>query len=214
MQLPAQGGVGQGFSQAHQAVDLGSIDFFGTPIVAPHSGTITFAGKAGTGINDAGKCVDIDGGRFKSRPCHMDTITVSVGQVVRQGQQVGTMGCTGYVKPAGKLGTHCHWVLWDDGVRVDGLKYISQGGTMDKIASFEWLQNASQFLLGRKTPVDRAWYNSNPAERSMTESQVYNIWTNSQEAKDFRFKGWDYDRLVKEGSGDATPLKPGKYLVK
>ena len=72
---------------------------------------------------------------------------------------------------------------------------------MQKV-TFEQLQQLSQAILGRKEPVTRAWYDKNPAEKDMTLAQVVDIWTPSQEAKDFRFKGWDYDRLVKEKQGD------------
>lgn len=79
---------------------------------------------------------------------------------------------------------------------VGNIKIVGEE-KMDKIASYEFCANASQFLLGRKEPVTIDWYN-NSTEKNMTESQVYNIWANSQEAKDFRWKGWDYDKLLDE----------------
>lgn len=83
----------------------------------------------------------------------------------------------------------------------------------ESMASFEMLQQLSQAVLGRKEPVTRAWYDSNPAERSMTTEQVLDSWIPSQEAKDFRFKAWDYDKVV-ANQPNLTILKPGKYEVK
>jgi hypothetical protein len=126
---PAQGGIGQEFSAAHQAVDLGSANEFGTPIVAPYAGTITAAGQMGSGTNDAGLAIDVTSldGKFLSRLAHNDRILVSVGQQVSKGQQLGTMGFTGYTIPNDtKGGTHCHWVLWVDGVRVNPLDYVTE----------------------------------------------------------------------------------------
>lgn len=70
------------------------------------------------------------------------------------------------------------------------------GGTM--VTTFNQLQQMSQAVLGRNEPVTQAWYDSNPPERSMTTDQVLDSWIPSQEARNFRAKGWDYDRLAKE----------------
>lgn len=125
--------IGQGFSTAHQAVDQGNAAWFNKPIYAPHSGTVTAVGQMGSGTNNAGLAVDITGGRYKSRMGHLDSYSVKVGQVVKEGQEIGRMGYTGYTIPAGKNGTHTHWILWDNGTRVDGRKYITSsppsGGT-------------------------------------------------------------------------------------
>ncbi len=129
MRYPAQGSVTQGFSSSHLAVDIGGQTYFGTPIVAPHAGKITAAGQMGSGTNDAGLAIDVTGGQLKSRLAHNDQILVSVGQDVSEGQQIGTQGFTGYTQPDNtKAGTHCHWVLWDNGVRVDGRNYINNNG--------------------------------------------------------------------------------------
>lgn len=46
--------------------------------------------------------------------CHLDKILVREGQYVKAGQQIGTMGCTGYVLPEGTGGTHLHWEMFID----------------------------------------------------------------------------------------------------
>lgn len=135
MRYPCNGEITRGFSASHTALDMAKYvgagaASLGMPIVAPHSGKVTVAGNLG----ECGLAVDIDGGRFKSRLCHNDTVTVSVGQSVSEGQQIGTMGHTGLTVPSGPGGTHTHWILWDNGVRVDGSKYVVQSTQDDDMS--------------------------------------------------------------------------------
>lgn len=51
---------------------------------------------------------------YKSRFCHMKSVSVSVGQVVTQGQSVGVMGNTG-----ASTGAHCHLAMWYNGSKVN-----------------------------------------------------------------------------------------------
>lgn len=90
----------------------------GANIYAPHSGKVTIAGSQGA----CGLAVDINGSRFKSRLCHNSKLLVAVGNEVFEGQVVAKAGATGQAS-----GSHCHWVLWDNGNRVDGSKYVSEG---------------------------------------------------------------------------------------
>lgn len=73
----------------------------------------------------------------------------------------------------------------------------NEGNDMNP-TSFNQLQQMSHAVLGRRTPVTQEWYDSNPPERNMTTDQVLNSWIPSTEAKNFRYKAWDYDRLAKE----------------
>ena len=50
---------------------------------------------------------------------HLDSIDVSEGQSVRQGQPLGVVGCTGHC-----FGTHLHFEVIEDGVRRDPLSYL------------------------------------------------------------------------------------------
>jgi hypothetical protein len=96
---------------------------------------------------------------------------------------------------------HLHVSVWGDYDKETKWNIGEQ--PVDKIASYEWLANASQFLLGRPTPVTRDWYNGS-VEKNMTEAQVYASWANSDEARGFRFKAWDYDRLSRQSLLDAN----------
>ncbi len=148
MILPARGRISQGFSGQHLAVDIAG--GYRSPIFAPHAGQITATGQMGTGTNDAGLAIDIDAGRFKSRLAHNDEIITTPGQNVVQGQHIGYQGYTGFTIPSGIEGTHCHWVLWDNGVRVDGTKYIND--------TTEEKMTPAAINLGFMTAFNRAAY--------------------------------------------------------
>lgn len=121
---PVEGNITQGFHSAHLAVDIAGPHR--SHVYAPHAGKITYAGQLGSGTNDAGLAIDVDGGTYKSRLGHNDQIIVSVGQQVSEGQHVGYQGFTGYTQPDNVVqGSHCHWVLWENGTRVDGRRYIT-----------------------------------------------------------------------------------------
>jgi len=50
---------------------------------------------------------------------HLDSISVTQGQRVRQGQPLGVVGCTGHC-----FGTHLHFEVIEDGMRRDPLSYL------------------------------------------------------------------------------------------
>ena len=74
----------------------------GTPTYAAKGGTVIVAGMNNGGY---GNLVVIDhGGGFSTAYAHHQSLTVSVGQTVSQGQQVGLEGSTGY-----STGCHLHF---------------------------------------------------------------------------------------------------------
>ena len=75
----------------------------GTPILAAHSGTVTFAGNMG----GYGLVVFInDGNGIETRYAHCDTILVSAGQWVEAGDVIATVGSTG-----NSTGPHLHFEI-------------------------------------------------------------------------------------------------------
>lgn len=92
-----------------------------TNIYAPEDATVTRVGYLGT----AGESIDLVAGNNKHRMCHLSRYLVSAGQTVRQGQVIGIMGETGQA-----YGVHLHWVLWVNGVRVNGMNYVTKGDEM------------------------------------------------------------------------------------
>ncbi|MEC7285974.1 MAG: M23 family metallopeptidase, partial [Pseudomonadota bacterium] len=64
----------------------------GTPVYAPVDGVVTMADD----LYYSGNTLILDHGmRVFSTFLHMDTITVEVGETVKQGEQIGTIGSTG-----------------------------------------------------------------------------------------------------------------------
>lgn len=84
----------------------------GTPVKAPAGGRVTFAE---TGVPLAGNTVVIDHGHgLSSTLIHLDRIAVKVGQEVKQGDVVATVGMTGRTN-----GPHLDWRMNLFEVRID-----------------------------------------------------------------------------------------------
>lgn len=89
----------------------------GAAIVASDGGTV-----ASTNIDASyGNHALIDHGNGSSTLyAHMDSLLVSAGEAVTQGQQLGGMGATGRV-----TGVHLHLEVWQNGARVDPLQFFN-----------------------------------------------------------------------------------------
>ncbi len=94
------GTVTQGDHPGHaNAVDIANN--CGTPIYSGGSGTVT---RTGNDPARAGNYIWIDYGNFEALYAHLQAIYVSSGQTVNTGEQIGTMGNTGY-----STGCHIHF---------------------------------------------------------------------------------------------------------
>ena len=92
-----------GISEFHPGVDISQA--LGKPVYAAASGTVTVAGPvSGYGNN----YVDVQSGAIITGYGHMDTMSVTVGQPVTQGQQIGTVGNQG-----ASFGAHLHFNVID-----------------------------------------------------------------------------------------------------
>jgi murein DD-endopeptidase MepM/ murein hydrolase activator NlpD len=85
----------------------------GAMVVAPADGVVVLAGPPMFSLE--GNLVIVDHGMgLNSAFLHLGSVAVRVGQAVRQGQPIGTVGATGRA-----TGPHLHWSLkWQD-ARVD-----------------------------------------------------------------------------------------------
>lgn len=93
----------------HSGLDIAAP--LGTPIHAPGAGTVIRTGD----YFFNGKTVFIDHGQgLISMYCHMNSIDVSEGTVLKAGQAFGTVGKTGRV-----TGPHLHWSVSLNQTRVD-----------------------------------------------------------------------------------------------
>lgn len=95
-------------SGMHTGIDIGSLGGKAVPIYSYKAGTVVNAGWNG----DYGKCVivshgtDANGNELQTLYAHFSSISVTKGQQVAQGQQLGNMGTTGR-----STGVHLHFEI-------------------------------------------------------------------------------------------------------
>ena len=61
---------------------------------------------------------------YKTRYAHLYKMYVKPGQRVKQGQKIGAVGSTGYVRKSGKDASHLHFEIYSNGKHVNPLKYL------------------------------------------------------------------------------------------
>jgi murein DD-endopeptidase MepM/ murein hydrolase activator NlpD len=95
----------------HAGVDVAARA--GTVVIAPADGVVVLAGPPRFSLE--GNLVILDHGLgLNSAFLHLSTVAVAVGQAVRQGEPIGTVGMTGRA-----TGPHLHWaVRWRE-ARID-----------------------------------------------------------------------------------------------
>lgn len=98
----------------HVGVDI--VAYYGAPIFAGASGTVTYAGyNTGFGNN-----VIIDHGNgTQTLYAHCSALYVTAGQQVTQGEFIAAMGATGWV-----TGTHVHFEVIVNGVNQNPVNYL------------------------------------------------------------------------------------------
>lgn len=95
----------------HSGVDLAA--GAGASVVAPADGIVTLAPPPRFSLE--GNLVIVDHGMgLSSAFLHLSSAAVRPGQVVRQGERIGTVGATGRA-----TGPHLHWSLVWNGARID-----------------------------------------------------------------------------------------------
>lgn len=98
----------------HTGVDLRNPK--GTPIKAADDGVVTFSGYSGT----YGNIVKLShGDGLETWYAHCDTLGVSVGQVVKKGEVIATVGITGRA-----TGYHLHFEVRKNGVPQNPMNYL------------------------------------------------------------------------------------------
>lgn len=104
------------YEKNHTGIDLTSRS--GTTILASASGKVILVSR-GWGGGYGNHIVISHGNGFTTLYGHMTSFTVSVGQWVNQGQQIGIMGSTGW-----STGTHLHFEIRKNGVPQNPLTYL------------------------------------------------------------------------------------------
>lgn len=106
---------------SHSGMDLAAPA--GTPVMAADSGRVVSAGWNGS----YGNYVAILHNGLKTAYAHMASITTALNAIVSKGDQIGTVGSTGY-----STGPHLHFEVYDNGALVNPRNYyaFANGGHM------------------------------------------------------------------------------------
>jgi len=92
----------------------------GAAVVAPADGVVTLAPPPMFSLE--GNLVILDHGMgLSSAFLHLSRVTVRPGQVVRQGQMIGSVGSTGRA-----TGPHLHWSMVWNGARIDPQSVVQE----------------------------------------------------------------------------------------
>jgi len=102
----------------HAGIDFAGKN--GSEVIAVASGVVTHAGKR----SGYGQMVEINhGGGYVTRYGHHASLLVKVGDIVKKGQAIGTMGSSGR-----STGPHVHFEVLKDGRKVDPARYVARRG--------------------------------------------------------------------------------------
>jgi hypothetical protein len=100
----------------HSGYDLAAPT--GSSIAAPQRGRIRFAGE----LIMTGNTIIIEHGLgIFSQYYHMDSLAVETGQLVQQGEILGTVGSTGF-----STGPHLHFCIYVNGAYVDPAVFLTE----------------------------------------------------------------------------------------
>lgn len=115
---PVVGPISSYFSPGHPAIDIDQTATPGAPVRAAHDGVVLFAG--GDPCCSYGRYVMVvSPSGLLTLYAHLDSLAVSPGQTVHQGDSLGPAGCTGYC-----TGVHLHFEVIEGGARRDPLQYL------------------------------------------------------------------------------------------
>lgn len=104
----------------HYGVDLAALR--GTPIKASASGVVIQS----EWHRGYGNCITImHNKKYKTRYAHLDRRHVQVGQKIRQGSVIGTVGATGFVKKIGKDASHLHFEVYSFGRHINPMLVLA-----------------------------------------------------------------------------------------
>jgi murein DD-endopeptidase MepM/ murein hydrolase activator NlpD len=131
----------------HSGIDLSAAR--GTPIHAAADGVISYAANEATDasapgfVHGGGNVVNVASGKLVETYAHMDTILVKVGQSVKKGDVIGTVGMTGgpnqYAPNVqAPTGYHLHFGVWDTENHkfLDPLPFVKAGAIGDMLGAW------------------------------------------------------------------------------
>lgn len=114
---PAEGVLTQQYHGYHGGIDIGVP--LGTPVLATHSGEVTYAGWSDIGY---GYLVTLKSGAFETYYAHNTALNVAEGDWVGKGSIIAWSGSTG-----NSSGPHIHYEIRINNITVDPLTFSSRG---------------------------------------------------------------------------------------
>ncbi|MCX7896380.1 MAG: M23 family metallopeptidase [Rhodocyclaceae bacterium] len=105
----------------HEGIDFAAE--VGTPILAAAAGIVVSVEKH----PEYGNYVELDHGQgLTTRYAHAQSVLVKVGEIVRRGQQIATVGSSGRT-----TGPHLHFEIRKDGVAQNPARYLGRSGGLE-----------------------------------------------------------------------------------
>jgi murein DD-endopeptidase MepM/ murein hydrolase activator NlpD len=116
---PLQGPISSYYGPGHPlGIDIDGFNLVGASVGAATAGTVVFAG--GNACCSYGLyVVVVSPGGIETLYAHLSSISVSQGQSVAQGEEIGVIGDSGY-----STGVHLHFEVIDNGSRQNPLNYL------------------------------------------------------------------------------------------
>ena len=115
----------------HGAIDI--VTKKGTPIAAAADGIVSVAANGGKNFAGYGKIIILDHGKgLFTVYAHCDTLLVKMGQKVKQGEYIGTVGRTGRATT-----DHCHFEVRASGKKCDPLAYLPSRPEIVKATNYK-----------------------------------------------------------------------------
>ena len=126
-----------GANALHNGVDIGAAE--GTPIAAGLTGTVITS----TYNDSYGNYVAIkDDKGYEIRYAHLSSRSVSAGQHIEKGEEVGKVGSTG-----NSTGPHLHLELFHNGERLNPIFYFETGDAIPGVGDVEYSSEAARRLV-------------------------------------------------------------------
>jgi len=93
----------------------------GSPVLAPAAGKVVTVGYEKEGFVVHGNSVILDHGHgITSIYMHLNTVDVKVGDLLKAGDKIGTVGHTGI-----STGPHLHWGVYAHGTSTDPEQFVA-----------------------------------------------------------------------------------------
>lgn len=178
-------------NRMHRGVDLPAEE--GTPFVAVAHGVVVYAGERG----GLGNLIAIDhGDGLVTRYGHAQSLLLEVGDEVRRGEVIGTVGSTGLV-----TGPHVHYEIIQNGAFLDPEIFIEKRTELISGSNLEYLRQA---IINTK-PIDINEY----VETLLVSKSVSPKGNSNHHKQQFNTQNID---ACDKGNTTVTSIKTGRTI--